>query len=326
MDDAPLKGWNHVPAVPLRISPFFRWPLRPMEMLMWVWNSWFLITEKLIIVGIAFISFYWFQPPLEETQTLALGWIAEMYARNFIMMSAISGGLHLYFYTFTKQGNHLKYDPRPLMKNGRQFSLGGQIRDNMFWTLASGVTIWTTYEVLMFWALANGYAPMLTWAAHPFWFVAMFLLIPIWESFYFYWIHRLLHIPFLYKHVHSLHHRNINVGPWSGLSMHPVEHVIFLGSVLIHWVVAVHPVHILFHLQYYALTAVTTHTGFEGLVIKDENRLKLGTFHHQMHHRYFDCNYGSLEIPWDQLFGSFHDGTNQANEKIKERRKRLIGT
>ena len=212
------------------------------------------------------------------------------------------------------------------MKNGRQFTLGGQIRDNIFWTLASGVTIWTAYEALMFWALANGHAPMLTITAHPFWFIGMFLLIPIWESFYFYWIHRFLHIPFFYKHVHALHHRNINVGPWSGLSMHPVEHAIFLGSVLIHWIVAAHPVHILYHLQYYTLTAVTTHTGFEGLVVKDENRLALGTFHHQMHHRYFECNYGSLEIPWDKFFGSFHDGTSAADTRIKERRKRMIAS
>ena len=42
----------------------------------------------------------------------------------------------------------------------------------------------------------------------------------------------MLHIPFLYKHVHALHHRNINVGPWSGLSMHPVEHIIYLGTIL----------------------------------------------------------------------------------------------
>ena len=211
------------------------------------------------------------------------------------------------------------------MKNGRQFTLGGQIKDNMFWTLASGVTIWTIYEVLMFWALANGYAPLLTWAAHPVWFIMMFLLIPIWESFYFYWIHRFLHIPFLYKHVHALHHRNINVGPWSGLSMHPVEHVIFLGSVMIHWIIAAHPVHILFHLQYYALTAATTHTGFEGVAVKDENRLALGRFHHQMHHRYFECNYGSLEIPWDKFFGSFHDGTVEADKRMKERRIRMMG-
>lgn len=91
-------------------------------MLLWLWSSWFLITEKLIIVGLAFISFYWFQPPLEEMQTLAVGWIAEIYIRNLVLMTAVAGGLHLYFYTFTKQGQRLKYDPRPLMKNGKQFT------------------------------------------------------------------------------------------------------------------------------------------------------------------------------------------------------------
>lgn len=323
MTDAPLKGWNHVPDVPLQVSPFFTWPLRPRAMLAWIWNAWFLITERLIIVGVAFASLAFFQPPLEETQTLAFGWVTEMYLRNLVLMTLVAGGLHLYFYTFTRQGQRLKYDTRPMMKNGKQFTLGGQVRDNMFWTLASGVTIWTGYEVLLFWSMVNGYAPVITWASNPIWFVALFLLIPVWESFYFYWIHRFLHIPFFYKHVHALHHRNINVGPWSGMSMHPVEHLIFLGSVLIHFIVPANPVHILFHLQYYALTAATTHTGFEGLVVKDKNRMKLGTFHHQMHHRYFECNYGSLELPWDKLFGSFHDGTEAANDRIKDRRKRM---
>ncbi|MEM9579479.1 MAG: sterol desaturase family protein [Pseudomonadota bacterium] len=323
MTQSPIKGWNHLPDVPLQVSPVFQWPPNPRAIAAWFWNSWFLISERLIIVGLAFISFYWFQPPLEQTRTLALGWVLEMYLRNLVLMSLVAGGLHIYFYTFSAQGKALKFDPRPLMKNGRQFTLGGQIRDNMFWTLASGVTIWTAYEALMFWAMANGYAPMLTWAAHPVWFVALFFLIPIWESFYFYWIHRFLHIPWLYKHVHALHHRNINVGPWSGLSMHPVEHVIYLGTVLIHFVIPASPVHILFHMQIYTLTAATTHTGFAGLLIKDENRLKLGTFHHQMHHRYFECNYGSLEIPWDKLFGSFHDGTEAAHAKINARRKRM---
>jgi len=261
MSEAPLKGWNHVPEVPIKVSPFFRWPLQPLEMLRWVWNSWFLITEKLIILAIALISFYWFQPPLEETRTLAIGWIVEMYIRNLILMGVVAGGLHLWFYSYSKQGQKLKYDPRSLMKNGKQFSLGGQVRDNMFWTLGSGVLVWTAYEVLMFWAMANGYAPMLTWAANPIWFIALFF----------------------------------------------------------------HPIHILFHMQYYTLSAVTTHTGFEGLLVKDKNRLKLGTFHHQMHHRYFECNYGSLEIPWDKLFGSFHDGTIAADERIKARRKRMMG-
>lgn len=323
MSKTPVSGWNYTPDVPLSVSPLFSWPPRPRAMVSWVWNSWFLISEKLLLVAIAFASFYWVQPTLAESRTLQIGWIAEIYLRNLVLMTVVAGSLHLYFYTWSKQGKKLKFDPRPLMKKGRQFTLNGQIRDNMFWSLGSGVAVWTGYEVLMFWAMANGYAPMLVWAAHPVWFVALFLLIPVWESFYFYWIHRLLHVPVLYKHVHALHHRNINVGPWSGMSMHPVEHVIYLGSILIHWLVAAHPVHILYHMQYLTLTAATTHTGFEGVLIKDENRLKLGTFHHQMHHRYFECNYGSLEIPWDKFFGSFHDGTQEADAKIRERRKKF---
>ena len=325
MSDTQLTGWNHVPNVPLKVSPVFSWPPQPVEIARWFWNSWFLITEKLIIVGIAFASFYWFQPPLEEARTFAIGWVAQMYARNLLLALIIGGALHLWFYTFSAQGLKLKYDPRPLMVNGRQFTLGGQLRDNMFWTLGTGVLIWTAYEVVLIWSLANGYAPLITWAAHPVWFVAVFFLIPIWESLYFYVIHRVIHIPFLYRHVHYLHHRNINVGPWSGMSMHPIEQAIFLGSVFIHLLVGAHPVHILFHLQYYFLTAMTTHTGFQGLLIKDKNRLALGTFHHQMHHRYFECNYGSLEIPLDKWFGTFHDGTVEANEKMQERRKRIMG-
>ena len=324
MGNTPVKGWNHLPNVPIKVSPFFQWPLRPKDILVWTWNSWFLISEKLIIVGIAFVSFYLFQPSLEETKNLEASWIFQMYFRNLVLMSTVAGGLHLYFYTFSRQGKKLRYDPRPLMKRGKQFTLGGQVKDNMFWTLASGVSIWTAYEVLMFWAIANGYAPMLQWATNPIFFIALFLIIPLWESFYFYWIHRFLHIPFFYKHVHALHHRNINVGPWSGLSMHPFEHLIYLGTVLIHWVIAAHPVHILYHLQYYTLTAATTHTGFEALLVKDQSRLQLGTFHHQMHHRYFECNYGSIEIPWDKVFGSFHDGTEEAGKRIKGRRKDLF--
>ncbi|MEM7465199.1 MAG: sterol desaturase family protein, partial [Pseudomonadota bacterium] len=147
MSDAELKGWNHMPDVPLTVSPLFSWPLRPVEMVKWVWNSWFLLSEKLIILGIAIFSYLWVQPPLEQTKTLAIGWIAKIYAWNFLLIFVVAGVLHLWFYTYSKQGQKLKYDPRPLMVKGRQFTLGGQIRDNMFWTLGSGVFFWSLYQV-----------------------------------------------------------------------------------------------------------------------------------------------------------------------------------
>ena len=30
------------------------------------------------------------------------------------------------------------------------------------------------------------------------------------------------------------------------------------------------------------------------------------------------------ECPWDKLFGSFHDGTPEANEMVKERRRNRL--
>ena len=104
--------------------------------------------------------------------------------------------------------------------------------------------------------------------------------------------------------------------------MHPVEHVLFFSSALIHFAVPTGPVHILFHMQHQALTAATSHTGFENLLVKDKRQLSLGTFHHQMHHRYFEVNYGNLEMPWDRWFGTFHDGTVDAHERLRDRRQR----
>ncbi|MEM1197957.1 MAG: sterol desaturase family protein [Pseudomonadota bacterium] len=317
------RQWHHIPPVPVKVSPLFTWPLKPLNYVKWVADRWFALAENSILVLVALVSWYWFQPSLEVAKTLEPGWITQMYVRNFVLLVIVAGGLHLYFYTFRRQDQDLQYDVRELKTPSRAFTFKSQVHDNMFWSLGSGVAFWTAYEVLMIWAMANGYAPLLSWASNPVWFVILFFLTPVWISFHFYWIHRLIHWPPLYKAVHALHHRNTNVGPWSGLSMHPGEHVLFFSSILIHFVIPAHPIHILFHMQHQALTAATSHTGFEGLVVKDKSRLALGTFHHQMHHRYFECNYGNLEVPWDKWFGSFHDGTDASHAKFQERRRKL---
>ncbi len=77
------------------------------------------------------------------------------------------------------------------------------------------------------WAMGNGFAPVIGFRENPILFVLALMLLPIWSAFHFYWVHWLLNVPFLYQHVHSLHHRNVNVGPWSGLSMHPGEQLLY---------------------------------------------------------------------------------------------------
>jgi len=319
--DTEKKQWHYRPQVPVQVSPLFRQPFDARAVLNWFGRGWFPLSERLVILSLAVVSWFFFQPALIRCQVFQFDWIAQIFFRNLILMFVVAGGLHLYFYVLRGQGEERHYDARPFAENSRVFTFNNQLRDNMFWSCASGVTIWSAYEALMMWALANGYAPMLDWPGDALWLVLLIFLVPIWETFYFFLIHRLLHWPPLYRKVHYLHHRNTNVGPWSGLSMHPLEHVIYLGSVLIHWVVPANPLLIVFHLQYFTLSAATTHSGYEGIVIDGKNRLKLGTFHHQMHHRFFECNYGGLEIPWDKWFGTFNDGTPESHRQFLARRK-----
>ena len=280
---------NHVPEVPIRVSPLWQWPPKPLLALRWYFDSWFFFTIHGAIVAIALAAYYWFSPELETTLTPKFGWISGIWVRNTLIVIALAGALNLWFHRLSQQGSDLKYDPRPFPRTGRVFTLGHQLWDNMFWTIASGVTIWSALECLLWWSMANGYVATLSFRPNPIWFIAIFFLIPVWESFYFYWIHRLLHTKVMHR-FHALHHRNTDIGPWSGLSMHPVEHVFYFGSVLVHAFVASHPVHVIFHLMFYGLYAITTHTGFEELMLRNKKRLHLGNFHHQIHHRYFECN------------------------------------
>ena len=223
------------------------------------------------------------------------------------------------------QGNTLKFDKRPQAKNNKLWDFSDQVKDNVFWSLGSGVLQLTAFQSVTMWLMANGYAPTITFSSNPIWFVLALMLLPIWSAFHFYWVHRLLHVPILYKRVHSLHHRNVNIGPWSGFSMHPVEHFFYLTTLCIHWIVASHPIHLIFHVIYQGPGAAMTHTGYEDLLIKDKRRLALGTFYHQLHHRYYECNYGNQEMPWDRWFGTFHDGSEEATQITRDRKKKMHG-
>lgn len=323
IDHTQNRDWHHHPELPLPVSPLFDWPPRPLAWLRWLAGYWFAASAVVLEFLAAWAIFAWLQPAPEMMQSLAPGWIAQVWLRNLALIFLVAGGLHLWFYSFTVQGKKLKFDARDLARNNGTYTFRNQVLDNMFWSIASGVTVWTGFEVLYWWAAANGHAPGLIFAENPVWFALWFVLIPVWASFHFYWIHRLLHWPPLYRLAHSLHHRNINIGPWTGISMHPVEHVLYFSSVLIHFVVPSHPAHVLFHFYTEGLNPAFSHSGFEGVLAGGRKRVNAGDFFHQLHHRYFECNYGTAEVPWDRIFGSFHDGSDRATAETRARKKRM---
>ncbi|UWQ14062.1 sterol desaturase family protein [Aliiroseovarius sp. M344] len=324
VDDEPMsREWNYHPDLPLSDPSVFKLPIDPMFLSRWFLRNWLMLSERVMMVGLAVLLWVFAYPSLDQATHFAVGWIAQVWLVNMAVMIAVAGGLHWYFYLRRGQGRKLKFDRRDMAKGNRLWSFADQVHDNMFWSLTSGVAQLTAFQVFTMWLMANGYIPTISVAEHPIWFFLGLLLLPIWSAFHFYWVHRLLHVPFLYKHVHSLHHRNVNVGPWSGFSMHPVEHFLYLTSLMIHWIVPTHPIHLYFHVIYLGPGAAMTHTGYEDLLIRDKRRLALGTFYHQLHHRYYECNYGNQEMPWDRWFGTFHDGSDEATLETRQRKKSM---
>jgi sterol desaturase/sphingolipid hydroxylase (fatty acid hydroxylase superfamily) len=311
--------WNH--STPVVFSPLFDWPPKPKAALLELTKRWSMISRSVLFLGMAFLVFHYLMPDETALRSLSLGWVGSIFLRNYLFMLVIAGGLHLYLFTFRLQGSRLKYDPREKLGKSRKFSFQNQVWDNIFWSLASGTTIWSIYEVLYFWGVANGVIATLTLSEYPLVFLTWLLALPLLTSSHFYFIHRLLHWPPLYRTVHILHHRNIQIGPWSGLSMHPVEHVFYISSVLVHFVIPSHPVILLLHLYSRCLGPAFSHAGFEKLQVGDTSIVTAADFHHQLHHHYFECNYGTTDAPWDKWFGTDHDGTDAATIRIRKQRK-----
>ena len=139
--------WNYTPDLPIKTAPYFNWPPDPKHIIRWLIERWFPITERGLLVCLAIFIWVFAAPALERCKTLEIGWMAEIYFRNFMIMCLVAGGAHLYLYTFSKQQKLLKFDAKDLKKNNSLFSFKNQVWDNMFWSLASGVTVWSMYEL-----------------------------------------------------------------------------------------------------------------------------------------------------------------------------------
>ncbi|MEM7294294.1 MAG: sterol desaturase family protein [Pseudomonadota bacterium] len=320
------SAWAWHPNLPLPAAPVWVWPPQPVNAAKYLIGEGFVWSTASLFVSLAVLSWFVLLPTADQWASLAWEWVLQVLAVNTALMVFVAGGLHWRLYTRRHQGQNKKFEDRDLSHSSAKFLFNNQVHDNVFWSLVSGIPICTAMQVIVMWAYANGVAPWLYWSDHPILFVLAFPLIAMWSSMHFYWIHRLIHWPPLFKRVHALHHRNINIGPWSGISMHPVEHFLYFSTIFVHLVVATHPIHLFYHVYLQFLSPPCTHSGFSELTVKGRKLVSLGDFFHQLHHRYFDCNYGTAIMPWDRWFGSFHDGTEAATSRVREYQRQRRGT
>lgn len=312
-----------IPKKLISYGPVFSWPPDPKALFKFFFKvpGYFLPSNTLyalLAVGI----WMFLTPALETMQNLSPGWMLTVLARNMILAVVFIGAWHLWLYVWKKQGIHFKYNRRWPDGNSSKFTFNNQTKDNMFWSMASGVPIWTAYEVLLLWGYASGKIPWVSPGDSPIIFFLLFMLVPAIHEAGFFFAHRLLHWPPLYKIAHAVHHRNVNPGPWSGLSMHPLEHILYFSPVLLFFFIPSHPIHMINLVSRLGLAPSVGHTGFDRMQVNEKISVDNSFYAHYLHHRYFEVNYADGMIPLDKWFGSFHDGSAEMHQKMLERRKR----
>jgi sterol desaturase/sphingolipid hydroxylase (fatty acid hydroxylase superfamily) len=126
---------------------------------------------------------------------------------------------------------------------------------------------------------------------------------------YFYWTHRWLHLPSIYRRFHKVHHESINPTPWTSFSFDPVESM--MTAIIIPILVFIIPIHIsmlILLLTLMTIFGVVNHTGYE---VYPRSWMRgfwsqnwITPTHHTLHHHKFNCNYGLYFRFWDQLMNT----------------------
>ena len=317
------KRGDWTPNKHLELAPYFTWPREPRKYLDWLIG--YLFPWNMLFMALAVISWLYLTPSIETLKTLTPGWIVYLLARNSLLVLIIYGALELRLYIKRAQANRFKFNGKwPSENPSDVFMFKNQNVDNIIRTFATGVPIWTAYEVLGLWCYANGWGLWGTFADYPVWFVVFAIVLPLWHEFHFYCIHRLIHVPILYKWIHSVHHNSVNPSPWSSLSMHPVEHLLYWSDSLIHLIVPSHPLIFLYNLQITGTGAVVGHVGFDKMEAGEGKAINTSAYAHYLHHKHFEVNYADGATALDKLFGTWHDGSKEAQARMEERYARKV--
>ncbi|MGN6402567.1 MAG: sterol desaturase family protein [Flavisolibacter sp.] len=141
---------------------------------------------------------------------------------------------------------------------------------------------------------------------YPLWWMpsSLFIALLLHETYY-YWIHRWMHHPAIFKRVHKVHHDSHITSPWTAFSFHPLEGILqalFLPLLLL--VLPMHLYILIIQLTFMTLSSVVNHLNIEIYPEKFHHhplgKWLIGATHHSLHHKQYKYNFGLYFTFWDR--------------------------
>jgi sterol desaturase/sphingolipid hydroxylase (fatty acid hydroxylase superfamily) len=141
---------------------------------------------------------------------------------------------------------------------------------------------------------------------------------------YFYWTHRLMHHPRLFRWFHRVHHESTNPSPWAAYCFGPLEAVVQAGIFpLLVCIMPMHLIAFMLFMFWQIFFNVLGHTGFEyyprWLIDSWVGKFLNTPTHHVQHHEKLRGNYGLYFNYWDRLFGTNNPGYEARFREVTRR-------
>jgi Delta7-sterol 5-desaturase len=130
------------------------------------------------------------------------------------------------------------------------------------------------------------------------------LILFLYETYY-YWLHRWMHSPSVYRIVHKVHHDSIHTSVFTSFSFHPLEAILqFVFLPVIIMAIPVHIYALAIVLMLMTISAVINHAGVEifprHFASHPIGKWLIGSTHHDLHHKQFRNNFGLYFTFWDK--------------------------
>jgi Delta7-sterol 5-desaturase len=229
------------------------------------------------------------------TKALLL-FFAVVVIRYFLM-----AGLFHFFFCFlqNKKWQQRKISNKPYSSK--------QFRNEVKWSIVTSF-IFAFVGVVIFLVWQRGYTKIYTDvnAVGGSWYLPLsfFISMLIHETYY-YWLHRWMHLPQVFKVVHKVHHQSNITSAWTAFSFHPLESV--LQAIILPLILLCLPMHVyvlLTQLTIMTLSSIINHLDVELYPRKFHKhaigRWLIGASHHALHHKEFKTNYGLYFTFWDK--------------------------
>jgi len=164
-----------------------------------------------------------------------------------------------------------------------------------------------------------GLYPLADRADHwgPAWFCASLALMILGHDAYYYWVHRAMHHPRLFRKFHRRHHRSHNPSPFTAYSFDLREAVMMVSFVVLWPLVTPTPWGVIPLFMLHQIVRNTLlHSGYELMPATSDGRPMLDwlttTTHHDLHHASAGSNFGLYFTWWDRMMGTENPGYHAA--------------